>query len=597
MNCKKLISLVLMFILVASVFVIAEEAAGDSPDTGEVPAEPEIDIILKAINQALTSSTPPVAELVSEPGDESKREPVFTGGEIPLTVNEAGNYYWGKQKISPQGEKKINELIASNQGFKGMVDAAKSIAKTTRGAEEEKVKEKIRKTVERGERDVTVEVAAAEGIEIPKGGLSRSEISKAVTCYHNPLCEGTKLSDRDAGELLGGIALTWQKQADALFFDKKELSEQSSFEGGSRANVKGIVYTYTSDSETWVRADDQKEEDVLTTDDIKERADFVEGPGYKDAAKKAEEAQEQAKAASDRGTIWQAMDSDVYNCWVKGRCKFGEYAGGIISGLNSLGSYRSLSNALFPDATKDGWFGAANNEALDTFSDLPAFAAQAYCEDSNQKSVESPGQSSVFYRTRAGTYQFVGSIQAERSPSKSFILCERNDDPESNEEFVCPGESICVNGQFCYENEDAEEPLKGTFHKITWRVTAPSDESFTPYIDENGVAIKFNLELFGPSGSVLVFKRLGAADDSVIELNNGNTDGGTITKYLPEEYNRVCIIFNKNHPIRGRFDDNAIPSEGICSDFKPLSAGEVEYGGSNRQVSVTTSSAEVEFNI
>ncbi|MEK6845344.1 MAG: hypothetical protein AABY26_01185, partial [Nanoarchaeota archaeon] len=169
------------------------------------------------------------------------------------------------------------------------------------------------------------------------------------------------------------------------------------------------------------------------------------------------------------------------------------------------------------------------------------------------------------------------------SPVLSSILCERNTQENATEEWLCSPGQVCVEN-YCYKGEDPEaidsdvdKPAQGYFYKLTWTVTAPSDKSFTPYFDEDGVSVKFNLQL-SPGGK-WIYKQLGSEPMEVWELTNGASQSAVIVKYLPENYNKACIKF---HP-----DYRIIDSEGdgvgeICADFISTSKGLVEYSGSDK---------------
>ena len=107
---------------------------------------------------------------------------------------------------------------------------------------------------------------------------------------------------------------------------------------------------------------------------------------------------------------------------------------------------------------------------------------------------------------------------------------------DEDDEPYCSKGQVCVN-DFCYADEDDNEkpdddiPLKGKFYKIYWGVTAPQDESHTPYIDENRKAVKFNVRLEG-DGEVWLYKTKGAIERGVMELENGESDSGLIVKFL-----------------------------------------------------------------
>jgi len=343
-----------------------------------------------------------------------------------------------------------------------------------------------------------------------------------------------------------------------------------------------------------------------------------------DEAKKCDggcKAAQDAKDAADR-TEWQGswlegMGGAAYggltagqwgsNCNNPNKCKEGTWGardvmtgisqgiGGVATLAQKLGSYQALSNLLVPDATQE-WMDAANNKFMNTWADLSGHVAREVCEVDEKSRYEEPGKSHVFVHTAGGTYQFVGSIQAEKTNSPTPIMCERKivDDEEV---LACVDNQVCVEG-FCYKDEgedgkpDEETPLKGKFYKITWGVSAPQDEKQTPYIDENGYGVKFNIQLQGAT-SKWVFTRQGAYGESVVMLENGARDGGTIAKFLNEDYSRVCIKFHPEHRV---IDDEEEPVKEICTNFIDSNRGVAEYGKSSSP-SVTTQSADVGMNI
>ena len=206
----------------------------------------------------------------------------------------------------------------------------------------------------------------------------------------------------------------------------------------------------------------------------------------------------------------------------------------------------------------------------------------------------------MFVRTRTGTYQFVGSIQAERSPTKTTVLCERNQDPESDEEWLCNRGEVCVEGTFCSadvdndnEADDPNTPVEGYFYKITWGVTAPQDEKQTPYIDENGKAVKFNIQLSGPGGQVWLYQRPGETPTAILALNNGQGDSDVITHYSPQAFVEACIRYDPRHTVTDGTGDSVGDQ---CVPIIFNQKGSVEYSASGRTPSVTTQSTQVSQN-
>jgi hypothetical protein len=237
----------------------------------------------------------------------------------------------------------------------------------------------------------------------------------------------------------------------------------------------------------------------------------------------------------------------------------------------------------------------ADNLFMNGWADLPGVVSREICEYDDKARSETPGKGYAFIHQPSGTNQFVGSIQAEKSPNKSPILCERNPDPNAEQLWLCGPKQVCVDEVYCHgldqNGQPLKDPLQGYFYKITWGVAAPADMKFTPYVDENGVALRFNLFLEGSTNKP-IFRRGSSADNNVIELKNGASDGGVIVKYLPDEYTQVCIRFGA-----AAKDDEGTLVNHICAKFVSSSQGEVEYGGSTRTSSVTSTSPEVTMNI
>ncbi|MBU1973962.1 MAG: peptidoglycan-binding protein, partial [Nanoarchaeota archaeon] len=321
-----------------------------------------------------------------------------------------------------------------------------------------------------------------------------------------------------------------------------------------------------------------------------------------EAEKELKPSRDLAQTAEDsywQGSFVEGIGKDAYNVLVQGKNYFTDLSGGVLSLAGKLGSYRSLSNLLVPGATKK-WMEVADGDGLRIWSDLDAFAASEYCRKDEEKRSTEEGKAYAFVRTTSGTYQFVGSIQAEKSESSTLLLCTPNPDQEADDKFVCSKGLVCGEDQFCYEDKnndlepDNKDPVKGRFYKITWGVTAPQDEKFTPYVDENGKAVRFNLHLYGPEGDRWVFRRLGATGSSVLALENGQNDGGLIVRYLPEDYNRVCIEFNPADSVKD-FGGTAISS--ICTNIIQSSKGKVQYEGASAPATVASGSGEVYMDI
>lgn len=178
-------------------------------------------------------------------------------------------------------------------------------------------------------------------------------------------------------------------------------------------------------------------------------------------------------------------------------------------------------------------------------------------------------------KTVSGTYQAVAGIQMERSATQSPILCHRNPDQEAEEQFICDQGQVCVSEGFCHSDADgdgeadSDEPALGYFYKITWGVTAPRDEAFTPFVNENGVAVSFNVWLdqtpndqIDAQNNVFMYSRQGDII-SPIQLRNGAVDQDVIIHYSPNLYEEACIKWSQKPATVDMLDGS---SEGRRSD-------------------------------
>jgi len=162
---------------------------------------------------------------------------------------------------------------------------------------------------------------------------------------------------------------------------------------------------------------------------------------------------------------------------------------------------------------------------------------------------------------------------------------------------TCPGDLVCKD-DLCYETEEAEEPVMGYMYKIDWGVTAPQDEKQTPYIDENGKAVKFNVGLwknYGKNGGegkgtgnykYLYQASSGTIADEVIQLDNGEQDSGLRVVYYPEAYDAACVDFSsRSYPV-DRYERNKIGM--MCAQIKVATQKAVRFDIGLPSVKVST---------
>ncbi len=239
----------------------------------------------------------------------------------------------------------------------------------------------------------------------------------------------------------------------------------------------------------------------------------------------------------------------------------------IYAVTSQIKSYPALSNLILGEVAKD-W----RTEMDKAFA--PAlgvnYFVSAICEgraDGGWMDIEPEGKAVI--KTVSGTYQAVASIQMESSPETSPILCHRNPDQEAEEQWICDRGQICVDESFCYADKDRDDepdddkPLLGYFYKVTWSVTSPQDEAFTPLVDENGVAVSFNI--FLNPGAIPLYN-LDGNFASPIQLKNGASDRDAIVKFSDKIYNQACIVWNQPPSTLATPGRDSGPLENVCFD-------------------------------
>ena len=163
-----------------------------------------------------------------------------------------------------------------------------------------------------------------------------------------------------------------------------------------------------------------------------------------------------------------------------------------------------------------------------------------------------------------------------------------------------------LDNSFCYQDQDLnnkpddeEEQLTGYFYKITWGVSAPSDETFTPFIDEDGVAVSFNVVIKNTNKVEPLYNKAGDIDGP-IELKNGDSDRDVILHYSPNLFSEVCIQWeNAPATIGEGFTDAFSGTETIgdvCFDLVTSSVGEVNWESGGKPSSTKASDPKVSTN-
>ncbi len=266
---------------------------------------------------------------------------------------------------------------------------------------------------------------------------------------------------------------------------------------------------------------------------------------------------------------------------------FWQTAGDIVSGKTdvqkTIGSilglrpgWESLSTWLAPDTTNK-WRKWASN-TFDSLMLAEYVVPKAVCDYDEAHKTKKPGSYSAFIEVAPGITQSVISFQAERAEA-GYILCD--------EEIPCTGGYECKKS-LCTKDG---QPVSGYLYKLFWGVSAPRDEEFTPYLDENGVAVSFNFKLKGASGEIYLYSLDGILKGAV-QLKNGASDKEAIAHYSPADFNQFCVEW-KQPP--EDLDGDEISDD--CIDIISTSAGSITYGEGESAGSTTVSSGQVQKNL
>ncbi|PIN74235.1 hypothetical protein COV20_01310 [Candidatus Woesearchaeota archaeon CG10_big_fil_rev_8_21_14_0_10_45_16] len=249
--------------------------------------------------------------------------------------------------------------------------------------------------------------------------------------------------------------------------------------------------------------------------------------------------------------------------------------------LGAFGQFGALSNALHISDNKDAdavdkWFAGT---VLST-----GYWESAVCNADPQDLADS---GAAFIVTPSGTEQPVASANGERIGGRVPLLCTLLEDPAAEEEPepACPGELECRDDGFCYE-EGKDVPAEGFLYRFSWGVTAPADEQITPYLDEDGYAIEFNIEVDG-------FQLY----DLNVELKNGQSDKDLWAEYVfgDDLANReICIVWERAPQTYGELFTGQTDLPDVCNTIVISEEGTPEKPKRQRRdFRSTVSSGEV----
>ncbi len=238
--------------------------------------------------------------------------------------------------------------------------------------------------------------------------------------------------------------------------------------------------------------------------------------------------------------------------------------------------WESLSTWLAPDKTNE-WRKWASN-TFDSLMLAEYVVPKAVCDYDEAHKTKKLGEYAAFIEVAPGITQSVISFQAERAEA-GYILCDE--------------ETPCLSNYECKKNlcTKANQPVSGYLYKIFWGVSSPRDEEFTPYLDENGVAVSFNFKLKGASGEIYLYSLDGILNGAV-QLKNGASDKEAIAHYSPADFNQFCVEWKQ--PPEDLSGDEISDD---CIDLISTSAGSIIYGEGESAGSTTVSSGQVQKNL
>ena len=259
--------------------------------------------------------------------------------------------------------------------------------------------------------------------------------------------------------------------------------------------------------------------------------------------------------------------------------------------LQSTKSYPALNNLLWGNAD---WYKSWQKDMDQAFAPLLAenWFPSWVCEG-DKKDIEPEGV--VTLTTPGGIDQMVASIQAERSPDATPMLCQYKQDEDL---WFCEEGQVCGEDGFCYLDQNADQepdtdiPLEGYFYKITWGAGAPQDVALTPFIDENGVAVSFNVFVYDQNNNAIPIYRRGGDTRGPIELSNGGSDQDVFLKYSTSIYTKACLVWDKA-PLTFYAETEHVKNP--CFNIQESTQGQVSWQNSGQPESqgVTTGAGDV----
>ena len=420
-------------------------------------------------------------------------------------------------------------------------------------------------------------------------GADRELVQTELFNFHSGRREGIRESD--------GTIIVAVKDQQGKYTGEKQIITPDGQRITARKEGDGFVPLVLSGINSRIESLQSDIKGARAQNDVREIADLEKQLAQLQQEKKEYDLEKRTKEVSQQQQHMKEIDSST--------------VGGIAIAQTTIESVYALTQSVkdYPALSRLFGLPTGDNFLFDadrTFAPLLGsnWFPSAICEA--HYDIEPEGFAMI--KTVSGTYQAVAGIQMERSASTSPILCQRNPDQEAEELFICDRGYVCVNEGFCHVDTDedgeadTEQPAVGYFYKITWGVTAPRDEAFTPLLDENGVAVSFNIwldqtpnDVVNQENGVFMYSRQGDIT-SPIQLRNGAADQDVIIHYSPNLYEEACIKWNQvPSTIMGEVTGDRTIDD-VCFQVDVSSVGEVNWQRSGQAPSVTVQSGEVQRN-
>ena len=196
--------------------------------------------------------------------------------------------------------------------------------------------------------------------------------------------------------------------------------------------------------------------------------------------------------------------------------------GTVFGILGAYKPYDAVSNLLIGDEYMSDWRRTVDQWFYNSVLGGTDYWTSQICE----QEFDTIGESVAALQLPGGIFQLLAHVEAERSEPVPLL---------------CNPDGSCVQGSCrTFDNVCVTPPnqtIQQFFYKITYGVTAPSDQALTPYLDEQG-AIDFNLVITGPEKTASLFT-------GFVPLKNGEVKKDVIVKYSSSLYTDICLIFGK----------------------------------------------------